>query len=182
MNGDVAPFYRRPGRKLRQGDVALAEFIELRSPHDVMGPGPESAADDSLPYFGEYQDFELDLATEEGRHEFRIARVWKGPVIVLHQACELEWASQSDSRLIIAPIVLATDWPGDQWGRVIRANRSPSFYYLPAATPDQEAQIGRKRPAPLPEAAVSFAGACLVGRKIVEPRRYATLADRKSVV
>jgi hypothetical protein len=177
MNGEQTPFYRRAGKKLRQGDIALAEFVELRSPHDVSGPGPAAVSDDSLPYLGGYNDFELDLSADESKHEYRILRVWKGPVIVLHQACELDWASSNDSRLIVAPIVLESDWPGDHWDRAIRRNLSPGYFHLPAAAPEIAAQIGQKRPAPLPSSAVSFASTCLVGRKIVEPRRYASLAS-----
>jgi hypothetical protein len=174
MKVESAPFYRLHSSKLRQGDVAFAEFVQLRSPHDLPGPGPETAIDDSLPFFGEHQDFKLDLATEEGKHDNRVLRLWKGPVVVLHQACELDWASDNDSRLIVAPLVLETNWPGDHW-TILRKNLLPGFFYLPAGTPEEAARIGGNRP--LPEAAVALSSTCLVGRQIVERKRYATLSS-----
>src|SRR3990172_633739 len=108
----VRPFYRRFDKKLRQGDIAMAEFAQLRSPRDVSGPGPEDSTDENLPNFGRPEPYAIDVNGLDGRPRKRILFVWQGLVMVLHQNCEIDLASEKDSRLTIAPIVLASEWPG----------------------------------------------------------------------
>src|SRR2546421_12859084 len=95
--------YRRPSAKrLSQGDIAVAEFHQLRArSSDRPGPGKEEFASGQLPYFGEPTDFEIEIPLPGNRQELRHLRVWSGYVMVLHQACELDFADENDSRLIV---------------------------------------------------------------------------------
>lgn len=127
-----AGFYRRPSSaRVRQGDIALAESVQLRARSgDRLGPGPEDRATEDLPYFGEHSDVPFDIPRAGGGVDARVLRVWQVPVLVLHQNCEIEFGSSDDSRLVVAPITTPETWPEGPWG-IIRANRLPGYLYLP---------------------------------------------------
>ena len=168
MTGLAGPaFYRKVSRKLRQGDIAYAEFTHLRAASDRPGPG-ERLADETLPYFGPPQTFEIALnSVPGGRPIKRFLWVWQGPVMVLHQNCEIDWASPDDSRLVVAPIVVRGNWEGEHW-KVLATGHKPGFIYLPDLSATDAAAMDV--PSPMSEGAVALASACVVGREVVRTR------------
>lgn len=132
MADRAPPPYRRPfRRKIRQGDIALAEFHQLKSPSgsERKGPSGQSIAAPDLPYFGPAIDYEIEVE-RAGTTEKRILRVWQGFVMVTHQACEIDFANENDSRLTVAPIASRELWPEAPW-EALKDNRVPGFFYLP---------------------------------------------------
>src|SRR6266571_5254226 len=85
--------YRRPSRRrIAQGDIATAEFHQLRArSSERSGPGALESASPRLPHFGQPTDYEIPIALPNGKVETRHLRVWAGWAMVLHQACELEF-------------------------------------------------------------------------------------------
>lgn len=166
--------YRLPSKRvLRQGDIGVCEFTQLRPRSgERAGPGAESVASEELPYFGQPIDHEIDVDAG-GRSEKRVLRVWEGPVIVVSQNCELEHADESDSRLLVAPLVNAAQWPEGRW-TYLRENRLPGYLYLPPLT-TTEADFDLE--ADLPETAVAIGSTTLVSRALVSKRRVASLAQ-----
>lgn len=173
---EAAAFYRKPSKKLRQGDIAMAEFVHLRTPRDLPGPG-EGISEESLPYFGKPLTYEIVLPRDDKGHTYnRVLWVWQGPVMVIHQNCEIDWASEQDSRLTVAPIVLRSSWDGDHW-RQISKDRVPGYFYLPSVSSDEAKDLGLR--SPLPEAAVALAGSCTLGREVVRDSRIAGLTQTR---
>lgn len=166
--------YRAPSkRKLRQGDIGVCEFTQLRPRSgERAGPGAESVATEKLPYFGRPVDHEIDVGAGD-RTDTRILRVWKGPVMVVSQNCELEYADEEDSRLLVAPLASAAQWPEGRWD-YLRENRLPGYLYLPPLAAS-DAQIHLD--ADLPEAAVALASSSLVSRALLRNRRVASLSQ-----
>lgn len=166
--------YRAISKKaLRQGDIGLCEFTQLRPRSgERPGPGSQATAGEDLPYFGQPADYEICVGND-GREERRILRVWEGPVMVVSQNCELEHADEADSRLLVAPLASAAQWPEGRW-EYLRENRLPDFLYLPPLpTGDAEFELD----VDLPEAAVALAGTTLVSRALVRNRRVASLGQ-----
>jgi hypothetical protein len=166
--------YTKPGRKLRQGDIALCEFHQLRARSgEGRGPGPADAANEDLPYFGEPQVFEVPVVIP-GRDSplVRELRVWFGYAITVHQSCEIEYADQQDSRLIVAPITSPALWSNGPW-ELIRKGSLPGFFYLPSL--DAEAASALGLPGAWPEAAVALASTTQVSRAMVQPNRKLAL-------
>jgi hypothetical protein len=102
----------------------------------------------------------------------RIVRVWFGPVVVVHQNCEIDYADAQDSRIQVAPIVSEVQWPSGPWQQ-IRKRLLPSFAHLPALDAEEAAEIGLD--APWPEAAVALASTTCLSRGIVKPNRIMSL-------
>jgi hypothetical protein len=174
---DVYPAlpYRRPSRKrLSQGDIALAEFHQLRArSSERPGPGEEKHSSDRLPYFGRATDYEIEVALPAGRQEIRHLRVWSGYVMVLHQACEVGFADANDSRLTIAPIVSKPMWPDAPWP-FLRQNQVPGYFYLPSVEAEQRGEL--QLASDWPEAVVCLAGASLSSVSLIKPRREISLS------
>jgi len=166
--------YRSPSKALRQGDVALAEFHQLRARGgEPAAPGESSAASPDVPYLGPYRDYPLELSlpgTEEKKT--RVLRVWVGYVLLLHQSCEIEYADEADSRLIVSPLVLRNHWSSGPWS-LIERDELPGFMYLPRLSEEDAEAIGCKKG--IPEAAVAFASTTLLSRAIFKPNRLASL-------
>jgi hypothetical protein len=169
-----APPYRRCAKGgIRQGDVALAEVVQLRARSgDRLGPGLESIADVDLPYLGEFEDHELALIGDNDREDLRVVRVWRLPVMVLHQNCEIEYANPEDSRLEVAAIVSRARWPDGPW-HLIERNQLPGYFYMPALAASDAPEIGLA--ADWAESAVVFASSCGSSVGIVGRRRLMTL-------
>jgi hypothetical protein len=173
MSGPAArPLYRQVTRKIRQGDISLAEFVQLRAPTDLKGPR-DGLADQQLPAFGIQKPFDVSYTAADGELRKRVLYLWEGLVVVLHQNCEMEFASPDDSRLVVAPVVLEEHWPGGHWDD-IRRGLLPGYFYLPPVS-DEEATA--MDVTPMPEGAAAIAGACVVGRDIVKPGRVASLTQ-----
>lgn len=92
--------------------------------------------------------------------------------MALHQNCEIEYASENDSRLTIAPIVSRPGWPDGPWDLIAR-RELPGYFYLPALDADQAADLGLD--GEWPEAAVTFASMTASSRGIVKPNRVLAL-------
>jgi len=169
-----APPYRRYAKGgIRQGDIALAEVVQLRARSgDRLGPGPQEMADVDLPYLGEFQDHELLLIGADGREDHRVVRVWRLPVLVLHQNCEIEYANPEDSRLEIAAIVSRPRWPDGPWDLIAR-NQLPGYFYLPAVAATDAPEIALA--GDWAESAVVFGSSCGSSVGIVARRRIMTL-------
>jgi hypothetical protein len=168
------PAYRRFAKgRIRQGDIALAEIVQLRARSgDRLGPGPETSVDVDLPYLGEFEDHELVLIGDDGVEDPRVVRAWRVPVIVLHQNCEIEYANSGDSRLEIAPIVSQARWPNGPWP-LIEQNQLPGYFYLPEVAATNSGEIDL--PTDWPASAVVFASGCGSSVGIIGRRRLMTL-------
>lgn len=170
------PFYAPISRKaLRQGDIAVCEFHQLRSRSgEPPGPGPESLANEDLPYLGSFRDYELKVTRPEtGGDVHRVLRVWTGFGMVVHQNCELEYSDPQDSRVLVAPLVSKAIWPNGPWDQ-IATNSLPSYFHLPEVPAAEAEAIGLE--ADWPESAVAFASTTLLSRGIVKPNRIFGLA------
>jgi hypothetical protein len=167
------PLYRKHTQKIRQGDISFAEFVQLRAPGDLKGPG-EDISDEQIPYFGSPMPFEVEFTGVDGAPRKRILFLWEGFVVVLHQNCEIDFASVDDSRLVVAPVVLEAKWPGPHWD-LIRRGGVPGYLYLPPLSNEEATGLGLTTP--VPEGAAVIAGACVVGRDVVRPGRIATLSQ-----
>jgi hypothetical protein len=167
--------YRKPLRKLRQGDIALCEFHQLRARSgEGKGPGREEAANEDVPFLGRSQDFEIPVEVP-GRDKpvSRVLRVWFGYVVVISQSCELEYADEQDARVQVAPLVSPATWPVGPWPLIERGSL-PGFLHLPGAGLNE---LGEADPGgPWPESAVALASSTLVSRGIVMPNRVMSLS------
>ena len=126
--------FERVGKKLRQGDIAICEFHQLRSRSgEPKGPGGPASPTPQLPDFGASQTFEIPVQVPgRGEPVLRHLRLWLGPAMVVHQSCELEYADPEDSRVGVAPIVSAERWTQGPW---TNSTRSPARIPLFASTP-----------------------------------------------
>jgi hypothetical protein len=168
--------YRRSSRaKIAQGDIATAEFHQLRArSSERSGPGAPESASSRLPYFGQPTDYEIPITLLTGKVEIRRLRVWSGWTMVLHQACELEFQDPNDSRLIIAPITSSALWPEAPWD-FLRTNKIPGFFYLPSLSQEEGATLGIG--SGWPESVVCLAGATLSTVTLIKPRRMLSLSS-----
>jgi hypothetical protein len=121
-------------KQLRQGDLLVGYYHQLRTPDDEQGPatgGATSAtASAKLPVLGEHQDREVDLGGTR-----LIVRVWYGWMMVLEQSCEIEHKHPRDSRLLVAPIAFRHEWQGQHWHH-IREGTPPGLFFLPSIDED----------------------------------------------
>ncbi len=164
-------FYRRPSKgRLAQGDIGLAEIVQVRSASgsERQGPGPEAVADGDLPYLGPYLDHELPVAKAGGGEEVRILRVWTTLAIVLSQNCELEWANAADSRVSVAPVVTSMQWPEGPWN-LLRTTPPPGYFYLPPLEPEFAKTLGVAQA--WPESVAILASSSPSTSRILKPRR-----------
>jgi hypothetical protein len=166
--------YRRPSKQsLRQGDLSIAEFHQLRARSgDRRGPAGGDLAAPNLPFLGEATDFELSVPQPDGSETVRMLRVWSGFAIVLHQNCEIDFAHADDSRVLIAPIVTVERWPEGSW-EYLRENVVPGYFYLPALIEAEAKQLGLPRPWPGGVAALASSTLSSVG--LIKPRRQLSL-------
>lgn len=165
--------YQRPLKALRQGDIAICEFHQLRADGgEPAGPGLDHHANEDLPYFGAFRDYKLTVERPGGSQAARVLRVWFGPVMVVQQNCEIEYADEQDSRLQVAPIVSATQWPTGPWDQ-IRKRSLPAFVYLPPLDEEAAPKLGLETE--WPEAAVALASTTCLSRGIVKRNRILAL-------
>jgi hypothetical protein len=159
---------------LRQGDISVCEFHQLRSDGgEPAGPGRPELANEDLPYLGPFRDYSFEVERPAGGDPVRrVLRLWFGPVMVVHQNCEIEYADPQDARIQIAPIVSEAQWPSGPWPQ-IRKRQLPSFAHLPAMNAEAASELGLD--APWPEAAVALAGTTCVSRGIAKPNRILSL-------
>jgi len=92
--------------------------------------------------------------------------------MVIHQNCEIEYADNEDSRLLVAPLVAREQWPNGPWEEIERGVL-PSYLYLPEMT-EVEARL-LELDEPLPAAAVALASATCISRGIVKSSRIGTM-------
>ena len=167
----ASQFYQPYSRKkLRQGDIALCEFHQLRSASgEPRGPGEADLANEVLPYLGPYRDYPLEVTHFGSEKAVRRAlRVWTGYGLVVHQNCELDYADENDSRVQIAPIVTKPTWEVGPWP-MIESGSLPAYFYLPGLDADEASVVGLD--AAWPEGAVALASTTLVSRGIVKSNR-----------
>ncbi|MGA2321550.1 MAG: hypothetical protein ABSG95_12550 [Solirubrobacteraceae bacterium] len=152
----------------------MCEFHQLRARSgEARGPGPPELATVDLPYLGRYETYPLEIPGSDGSNVQRQLRVWRGPVLVLHQNCEIEYASQDDSRLTIAPVVSRVGWPAGPW-ELISAGELPGYMHLPGLPLEEAQELGLERE--WPESAVALASMTASSRGIVKPNRILALA------
>ena len=148
--------------RYRQGDLCLAYFHQLRTPNDAPGPGAEDVTGRNLPFFGEATDHPFKL--EKRNLELR---VWTGWVMILNQGCDLERLDDNDSRLIIAPVVFKTKWPGDVRWSQIRDGAAPGYMFLPAMREADRNRTGSPKGWPQGvEAAAVLSSTTTIGRRV----------------
>ena len=165
------PFYAPFSNKsIRQGDIALCEFHQLRSSGgEPPGPGSDTLVNADLPYLGAFRDYPLTVSRPESSSSVeRILRVWTGFGIVMHQNCELDFADSNDSRVLVAPLVSRSTWPQGPWDLIVK-NQLPSFFHLPHLSIPEAGSFELE--AEWPESAVAFASTTLLSRGIVKPNR-----------
>jgi hypothetical protein len=92
--------------------------------------------------------------------------------MVIHQNCEIEYASEDDSRLTIAPLVSRVAWPDGPWD-LIERRELPGYFHLPALASEDAAAVGLT--SEWPEAAVVLANMTASSRGIVKPNRILAL-------
>lgn len=161
-------------KALRQGDIALTEFCQLRARSgEPPGPSGSKTTSDTMPYLGEPMDFEIEIPAGRGDPQVRIVRVWRSYAMVVSQNCELEHAGADDSRVLVAPLAGAAQWPEGHW-EYLRQNRLPSYLYLPAA---DAVSVGAELETDLPEAVVVLGSMTLVSRALVRSNRVASLTQ-----
>lgn len=168
--------YRGPSKKvLRQGDIALCEHCQLRPRSgERAGPGSADLAGPDLPFFGSPTDYEIEVPDGwDSRSPTRIARIWQSPVMVVGQNCEIEYANEQDSRLLVAPLASRPQWPEGGWDW-LRRNQLPGYLYLPAFEAE-EADFDAR--ADVPESVVVLANTTLVSRALVRNRRFLSLSQ-----
>jgi hypothetical protein len=112
---------------------------------------------------------------EGGEPVSRVLRVWFGPVMVVHQNCEIEYADAQDSRVQVAPIVSEAQWPTGPW-RQISKRQLPSFAHLPPMDAEAAAELGLDLS--WPQAAVALASTTCLSRGIVKPNRILSLVPQ----
>jgi hypothetical protein len=116
---DWASTANRSGSSGREISV-LANFNSCE-PGEGRGPGDPQTANEDVPYLGEYQDFEIPVTVpERGEAASRVLRIWIGPVVVISQSYELEYADEQDARVLVAPIVSEPLWPNGPWDLIER--------------------------------------------------------------
>jgi len=151
----------------------MAEVVQIRARSgDRAGPGPSSLSGPQMPYLGEYQDFKLELLGPAARAEQRVIRVWQVPVLILHQSCEIDFADSEDSRLTVAPIVAAAEWPEAPWD-LLRQNVIPGYFFLPELDDQAARRLGL--PAPWAESVAVLANCCVGSVGVIKSRRIMSL-------
>ncbi len=162
-------YRRHSSKKLRQGDIAFCEFHQLRARSgDPRGPGAADLSNEDLPYFGQYEVFDVPIKVPGGGTAERQLRVWFGAVMVVHQNCEIEYADDNDSRLQVAPIVTREQWPTGPW-ELIKRGELPGYFALPSMTEEEGPTIGFE--GAWPASAVSLASTTCLSRGIVKRNR-----------
>ena len=167
--------YETTKSRLRQGDIALCEFHQLRARSgEPVGPGGAATPNEDLPDLGASQTFEIPVEIPgQTKPTLRQLRIWIGYVMVVHQSCELEYADPNDSRISVAPLVTVDRWTSGPWDH-IKQGSLPGYFYLPAVDNDAANRLGL--PGAWPESAVALASTSLVSRGIVRPNRVMSLA------
>ncbi len=168
--------YRAPSKRvLRQGDIAVCEHCQLRPRSgERAGPGSADVAGPDLAFFGSPTDYEIELPKGwDSRPSTRIIRIWQSPVMVVGQNCEIEYANEQDSRLLVAPLASRPQWPEGPWDW-LRRNQLPGYLYLPAFVADEAGFDAR---GDMPESVVVLASTTLVTRALVRNRRFLSLSQ-----
>lgn len=155
----------------------MCELHQLRARSgEPPGPGMPELADADMPYLGRYETYPITISRPGGGTVERQLRLWRGPAMLLHQNCEIEYANESDSRLIVAPIASRTAWPAGPWELISRAEL-PGYLHLPGLDAAQARQLGLEDE--WPEAAVVLASMTASSRGIVKPNRILSLAPEE---
>ncbi len=84
---------------------------------------------EKVPYFGPYEDHDIAFGADTGQPRRLVLRIWPCWAMVLIQSCELDHQDPDDSRVLVAPVVFRTKWPGDHWGP-IRDGAKAGYLYL----------------------------------------------------
>lgn len=175
---EAEPFYTPVSKQtIRQGDISVCEFHQLRSDGgEPPGPGRDALANEDMPYFGSFCDYPLTVTRpESGSQVQRVLRVWTGLGMVVHQNCELKYADENDSRVLVAPIISRSMWPGGPWG-MIAQSQLPGFFHLPELPEADADALGLE--VEWPESAVAFASTTLLSRGILKPNRVLGLTPK----
>jgi hypothetical protein len=171
--------YRGPDpRILRQGDVCLSHWVQLRAGEDAPGPGPIDASDSKTPFFGEA--FKDEPVSVDGSD--LTVRVWAGAVMIVSQGCELDKKSGDDSRVLVAPVVTEPMWPGVHWDDIRRGART-GYLYLPAMDEGSHSRAGAPKAWPVAmEAAVALASTSCIGDTCIAQRMFGLSHEMQHVL
>jgi hypothetical protein len=176
---DISDWYQAPGTKPRQGDISLVEFHQLRARNkDRRGPGRQDLANQSLPNFGSFRDFEVDIplpgVPTEVAH--RVLRVWIGYAMTLHQNCEIYYADPEDSRIVVAPIATRDQWPNARWD-LIERGELPGYLYVPELNGESAKKL--RAPSEFPGGAVVFSSTTQLSRGVVTANKLISLHQKR---
>ncbi len=165
-----------PGPRLRQGDLALAYYAQLRASNDRDGPGPGDAATARVPFLEDWEDRPIELSGTQ-----LVARVWRGWVMVLEQSCELDHKHETDSRVLVAPVAFRDKWRGSFW-RTIISGQTPGFIPLPAIAHEKSQQLTNGAWPPAVDAAVCLESTAAVSLTIVPGAYLGITGQMRAVV
>jgi hypothetical protein len=165
---------------LAQGDLCVAFSHQLRTAKDARGPGDERQMTEKVPYFGPYEDHDIVFGADSGQPRKLVLRIWPCWAMVLLQGCELDHQDPADSRIVVAPVVFRTKWPGGHWGG-IRDGSKAGYLYLPPMDRNTQGRVkARGWPVDV-DAAVCLASATAVSHRVVGPAKFGLSQDMTMV-
>lgn len=165
---------------LAQGDLCVTFVHQLRTPKDAPGPGDEQHMAEKVPYLGPYEDHDIVFGQRTGQPRKLVLRIWPCWAMVLFQSCELDHQDPADSRVIVAPVVFRSKWPGDHWG-AIRDGAKAGYLYLPEMDRNTQGRV-KARGWPLDtDATVCLASASAVSHRVLGPAKFGLSHDMTMV-
>jgi hypothetical protein len=165
---------------LAQGDLCIAFVHQLRTAKDALGPGDEKHMTEKVPYLGPYEDHEIAFGQSTGQPRKLVLRIWPCWAMVLFQSCELDHQDPADSRVVVAPVVFRSKWPGNHWG-AIRDGSKAGYLYLPGMDRNVQGRVkARGWPADI-DAAVCLASASAVSHRVLGPAKFGLSQDMTMV-
>lgn len=161
---------------LAQGDLCLAFVHQLRTGKDAVGPGDEEDMAEKVPYFGPYEDHDIAFGADTGQPRRLVLRIWPCWAMVLFQSCELDHQDPDDSRVLVAPVVFRTKWPGDHWGP-IRDGAMAGYLYLPGMYRNTQGRVKAHGWPRETDGAVCLASTSAVSHKVLGPAKFGLSQD-----
>lgn len=165
---------------LAQGDLCLSFVHQLRTAKDAPGPGDETEMAAKVPYLGHFEDHDIVFGADSGQPRKLVLRIWPCWAMVLFQSYELDHQDRADSRVVVAPVVFRSKWPGDHWGAV-RDGSMAGYLYLPEMDRNTQGRVKARGWPTDTDAAVCLASASAVSHKVLGPAKFGLSQDMTMV-
>jgi hypothetical protein len=162
--------------QLRQGDLLVGYYHQLRATGDEEGPAPASETSPKLPVLLDYQDRQVELSGAQ-----LTVRVWHGWMTVVEQSCEIAQKAGEDSRMLVAPVVFRSKWNGAHWNQ-IRAGAVPSMFFLPPADESTKSRFQARGWPAHTDAAVVLESTTCVSRQLVPSAVFGLSGDMRAAL